>query len=46
MNLMITGACGHIGSYIVRNFLREKKVKKIVLIDSLKISKINSILEQ
>ena len=45
MNLMITGACGHIGSYIVRNFLREKKVKKIVLIDSLKISKINSILD-
>ncbi len=43
MNLMITGACGHIGSYIAYHFAKKKNVKKIYLIDNFTSSKINSL---
>ena len=34
MKIIITGACGHIGSYIAKNIYKIKKVKKIILIDN------------
>ena len=43
MNILITGACGHIGSYLVQNLYKIKKVKKAVLIDNLKSNKVNSL---
>ena len=42
MNLMITGACGHIGSYIASRFAKKRDIKKIYLIDNFHSSKINS----
>ena len=33
MNILITGACGHIGSYLADNIYKIKKVKKIYLVD-------------
>ena len=45
MNLMITGACGHIGSYLALHLSKIKKFKKIYLIDNLVSSKINSLLK-
>ncbi len=43
MNILITGACGHIGSYLVQNLYKIKKVKKAVLVDNLKSNKVNSL---
>ena len=34
MKLLITGACGHIGSYLVENIHKIRKIKKVVLIDN------------
>lgn len=34
MKLLITGACGHIGSYLVTNINKIKKLKEIILIDN------------
>ena len=34
MKIIITGACGHIGSYLVSNIHKIKKVKKVILIDN------------
>jgi UDP-glucose 4-epimerase len=34
MNVLITGAAGHIGSYLVDNFYRIKKVKKVFFVDN------------
>lgn len=34
MNIIITGACGHIGSYLIANIHKIKKIKKIILIDN------------
>ena len=34
MKLLITGACGHIGSYIIDNVHKIKKIKEIILIDN------------
>ena len=34
MKIIITGACGHIGSYLVSNIHRIKRVKEIFLIDN------------
>ena len=34
MKLLITGACGHIGSYIVERVHQIKKIKEIILIDN------------
>ena len=43
MNLLITGACGHIGSYVVQNLPKIKKIKKTVLIDNLEFGRHNSL---
>ncbi len=43
MNLLITGACGHIGSYIAKNIFKIKKIKKTYLLDNLKSTQINSL---
>ena len=36
MKLIITGACGHIGSYIAENVFKIPKIKKTILVDNLK----------
>ena len=36
MNLLITGSCGHIGSYVAENIYKIKKIKKTILVDNLK----------
>jgi nucleoside-diphosphate-sugar epimerase len=43
MNLLITGACGHIGSYLIHNINKIKNIKKIYLIDNLLNEKTNSL---
>jgi len=43
MKILITGACGHIGSYFVENLYKIKKVKKAILIDNLKSNRFNSL---
>ena len=34
MKILITGACGHIGSYLIENIYKIKKIKKVFLIDN------------
>ena len=34
MRLLITGACGHIGSYLIENVHKLKKIKEVFLIDN------------
>ena len=34
MKLLITGACGHIGSHIIENVHKIKKLKEVILIDN------------
>ena len=36
MNLLITGCCGHIGSYVAENIHKIKKIKKTILVDNIK----------
>ena len=36
MKLIITGACGHIGSYVAENVFKISKIKKTILVDNLK----------
>ena len=43
MRIIITGACGHIGSFLVENLYKIKKVKKAILIDNMKTNKFNSL---
>ena len=43
MNLLITGCCGHIGSYVVNNLYKIKKIKKVFIIDNFKSAQINSL---
>ncbi len=43
MKILITGSCGHIGSYLVENLYKIKKVKKAILIDNLKSNRLNSL---
>ena len=43
MNLLITGCCGHIGSYLVNNIHKIKKIKKTFIIDNFKSTQINSL---
>ena len=43
MNLLITGGCGHIGSYVVEHINKIKKVKKTFIIDNLKTTQISSL---
>lgn len=39
MKILITGSCGHIGSYLVKNLYKIKKIKKAILIDNLSSNK-------
>jgi len=43
MKIIITGACGHIGSFLSQNLNKIKKVKKTILIDNMITNKHNSI---
>ena len=35
MNLLITGCCGHIGSYLTDNVYKIKNIKKTFIVDNL-----------
>ena len=43
MNLLITGCCGHIGSYLVNNIHKINKIKKTFIIDNFHSTQINSL---
>ena len=43
MNILITGCCGHIGSYVAENIYKIKKVKKTYLVDNLKSNRFSSL---
>ena len=43
MNLLITGSCGHIGSYVAANMYKIKKIKKTILIDNIKSNRFCSL---
>ena len=43
MNILITGCCGHIGSYMAENIYKIKKVKKTFLVDNLKSNRFSSL---
>tara|TARA_B110000444_G_scaffold258739_1_gene300470 strand:- start:755 stop:1681 length:927 start_codon:yes stop_codon:yes gene_type:complete len=43
MKIIITGACGHIGSYVAQNIGKIKKVKNTILVDNLKSNRLDSI---
>jgi UDP-glucose 4-epimerase len=43
MNLLITGCCGHIGSYVAENIHKIKKIKKTIIIDNLKSNRFCSL---
>ncbi len=43
MKVLITGALGHIGSFIIKNIYKNKKVKKIYLVDNFSNNKFNII---
>ena len=43
MNLLITGSCGHIGSYITDNIHKIKIIKQTYLIDNLKSNSFRSL---
>ena len=43
MNLLITGCCGHIGSYLVNNIYKINKIKKTYIIDNFYSTQINSL---
>ena len=42
MKILITGALGHIGSYVINDLIKLKKIKKIYLLDNLMNNKHNS----
>ncbi len=44
MNLLITGCCGHIGSYTSQNIHKIKKIKKVIIVDNLKSNRFHSLL--
>ena len=46
MKLIITGACGHIGSYVAENIFKIKKIKKTILLDNLKSNRFCSLFDQ
>ena len=43
MNLLITGCCGHIGSYIIENVHKIKGIKKTFAIDNLESNRFGSL---
>ncbi len=44
MNLLITGGCGHIGSYLAENIYKIKKIKKTFIVDNFKTTQISPLL--
>ena len=44
MNLLITGCCGHIGSYVAENIHKIKKIKKTILVDNIKSNRLTFII--
>ena len=43
MKILITGACGHIGSYLSENVFKIKNVSKTILVDNLKSNRFDSL---
>ena len=43
MRLLITGACGHIGSYLVERVHKIKKISKVILIDNFNTQRYTSL---
>ena len=43
MNLLITGCCGHIGSYLVENVYKINNIKKTFIVDNLESNRFYSI---
>ena len=43
MKLLITGACGHIGSYLVDQIHKIKKIKEVILIDNFNTQRYSSL---
>ena len=43
MKILVTGACGHIGSYFLENVHKIKKVKKTILVDNLESNRFTSL---
>jgi nucleoside-diphosphate-sugar epimerase len=43
MKLLITGACGHIGSFLAENIHKIKGISKTMLVDNLKSNRFNSL---
>ena len=41
MNILITGAIGHIGSKLIDNLSKIKKLKKVYLIDNARSNNLN-----
>jgi len=46
MKLIITGGCGHIGSYVAENIFKIKKIKKTIIIDNFKSKSFCSLFNQ
>ena len=45
MNLLITGCCGHIGSYVAENVHKIKKIKKTFIVDNIKSNRFCSLFD-
>ena len=45
MNILITGAFGHIGSLLLKKLINKKNIKKIIIIDNFKNSRYNSFID-
>ena len=43
MKVLITGACGHIGSFFAENIHKIKSISKAILVDNLKSNRFNSL---
>ena len=43
MKVLITGACGHIGSFLAENIHKIKSISKAILVDNLKSNRFNSL---
>jgi len=43
MKILITGACGHIGSFLAENIYKIKGISKTILVDNLKSNRFNSL---
>jgi nucleoside-diphosphate-sugar epimerase len=43
MKVLITGACGHIGSFLAENIHKIKGISKTILVDNLKSNRFNSL---